>query len=88
MPGQCAVSKFARLRLSSSDDADDELVTSSVGVMQAIISIFADDNDRIRYINAGSYKISFLLRAPLYHVCVSDYGEPESIVGFLSSCYA
>ena len=69
-----------KLPISASDDTDEELVTSSVGVMQAIISIFADEGDRIRYIDAGNVKISFLLKAPLYYVCVSDFGEPESVV--------
>jgi len=51
-----------------------------VGVMQAIISIFADEGDRIRYVDAGGTKIGFLLKAPLYLCCVSSWGEPESIV--------
>lgn len=33
-----------------------------------------------RYVDAGSTKIAFLLKAPLYLVCVSDWGEPESVV--------
>ena len=48
--------------------------------MQAIISIFADEGDRIRYIDAGGTKIGFLLKAPLYLCCVSSWGEPEAIV--------
>lgn len=70
----------------ASEDEDDEAVTTLVGVIQAIISIFADEGDKIRYINAGQVKISFLLKAPLYFVCVSDWGEPESVVCLHSVC--
>ena len=48
--------------------------------MQALVSIFADDDDRLRYLNAGQLHIAFLLRSPLYLVTVSDWGEPESVV--------
>lgn len=58
----------------------EEEATTYVGVMQAIVSIFADEGDRIRYIDAGNTKIAFLLKAPLYLCCVSSWGEPESIV--------
>lgn len=80
-------------------DPDEEEATGYVGVMQAIISIFADEKDKLRhvcnsqssteqelippngrYVDAGSTKISFLLKAPLYLVCVSDWNEPESVV--------
>ena len=30
--------------------------------------------------DAGATKIAFLLKAPLYLVCVSDWNEPESVV--------
>ena len=48
--------------------------------MQALISVFIDDRDKIRCINAGRTRITFLLRAPLYYACVSSWGEPESVV--------
>ncbi|KAF9778763.1 vacuolar fusion protein MON1 [Thelephora terrestris] len=54
-------------------------VASSIGIMQALISVFLDDQDKIRSINAGSCRITFLLRQPLYYVCVSSWGEPESV---------
>lgn len=50
------------------------------GVIQALVSIFLDDGDKLRSINAGSTRIVFLLRPPLYYVCVSSWGEPESVV--------
>jgi hypothetical protein len=72
--------------------------------MQAVISIFADEGNKIkyagyticcsalllnwranpRYINAGSSRIAFLLKSPLYYAVVSDWGEPESVVSSIS----
>lgn len=57
-----------------------------MGITQAIISVFLDDEDKIRCINAGKTRITFLLRPPLYYVCASSWGEPESVVSqFLQS---
>ncbi|KAJ6585164.1 vacuolar fusion protein MON1 [Mycena capillaripes] len=58
---------------------DSENMTSTIGIMQALISVFIDDGDKIRCINAGSTRITFVLRAPLYYVCASSWGEPESV---------
>uniref|UniRef100_V5ETG2 Vacuolar fusion protein MON1 n=2 Tax=Kalmanozyma brasiliensis (strain GHG001) TaxID=1365824 RepID=V5ETG2_KALBG len=47
--------------------------------MQALISIFADeDSDKLRYVRQGDLLITFLLRAPLYLVCVSNWNEEPS----------
>ncbi|EKM79357.1 hypothetical protein AGABI1DRAFT_74328 [Agaricus bisporus var. burnettii JB137-S8] len=54
-------------------------MVSTIGIMQALISVFIDDGDKIRCINAGQSRITFLLRPPLYYVCVSSWGEPESV---------
>jgi hypothetical protein len=51
-----------------------------MGITQAIISVFLDDDDKIRCINAGNTRVTFLLRPPLYYVCASSWGEPESVV--------
>ena len=51
-----------------------------MGLMQALISVFIDDGDKLRHINAGKTRISFLIRSPIYLACVSDWGEPESVV--------
>jgi hypothetical protein len=53
-----------------------------MGIMQALISIFLDDGDKLRCINAGNTRINALIRSPLYYVCVSSWGEPESVVSF------
>jgi hypothetical protein len=59
---------------------DNNNTASVIGVMQALISVFIDDGDKIRCVNAGRTRITFLLRSPLYYVCVSSWGEPESTV--------
>jgi hypothetical protein len=64
--------------------------------MQAIISIFADEGSHLRCarhedfvtrltsrdrtVLADNLRISFLLKAPLYYVAVSEWAEPDSIV--------
>ncbi|KAF5338985.1 hypothetical protein D9611_008733 [Ephemerocybe angulata] len=57
---------------------DNDNTASVIGVMQALISVFIDEGDKIRSINAGRTRITFLMRSPLYYVCVSSWGEPES----------
>ncbi|KAF9071187.1 trafficking protein Mon1-domain-containing protein [Rhodocollybia butyracea] len=47
--------------------------------MQALISVFIDDGDKLKSINAGRTRITFLQRQPLYYACVSSWGEPESV---------
>jgi hypothetical protein len=58
--------------------------TTTLGVVQALISIFLDDGDRLRSIQSGRTRITFILRPPLYYVAVSAWGEPESVVSYLS----
>ncbi|KAI0823924.1 trafficking protein Mon1-domain-containing protein [Trametes gibbosa] len=66
----------------SDRDTNSDGATSMIGVVQALVSIFLDDGDKLRCINAGSTRIVFLLRPPLYYVCVSAWGEPESVTRF------
>ncbi|RDB17851.1 Vacuolar fusion protein MON1 [Hypsizygus marmoreus] len=58
---------------------DGDNVAATIGVMQALISVFLDDNDKLRCINAGRTRITFILRSPLYYACASSWGEPESV---------
>ncbi|BGP20036.1 hypothetical protein JCM10213_000582 [Rhodosporidiobolus nylandii] len=68
-------------KLVWTSDPDEEQAAGLVGVMQAIVSIFADEGDKIRYVHAGSTRIAFLLKPPLYLVVVSNgWGEPESVL--------
>ncbi|KAI5123167.1 hypothetical protein M0805_000869 [Coniferiporia weirii] len=64
---------------SSALAADQDALASTMGLMQALISVFLDDGDKLRCINAGRTRITFLLRSPLYFACVSGWGEPESV---------
>ena len=61
-------------------DSDSDTLSSTTGLVQALVSVFIDDNDKLRSINAGELRITFLLRSPLYYVCASTWGEPESVV--------
>ncbi|SNX87250.1 related to MON1 - required for fusion of cvt-vesicles and autophagosomes with the vacuole [Melanopsichium pennsylvanicum] len=70
-----AVDKIA----ADESDEEDESATTQVGVMQALISIFADEDfDKLRFIRQGDLLIAFLLRSPLYLVCVSNWNEEPS----------
>ncbi|KAA1135900.1 Vacuolar fusion protein mon1 [Puccinia graminis f. sp. tritici] len=61
------------------EDRPDGDLTSQMGLIQAVISIFeADDHDQLRYIDAGQTKIAVMSRPPLYFLAVSNWGEPES----------
>ncbi|ORX34517.1 vacuolar fusion protein MON1 [Kockovaella imperatae] len=59
---------------------ENEQVQSLMGVAQALVSIYAAEDDRPRSIIRGKSRISFLLKAPLYLFCVSDWGEPEHVL--------
>ncbi|KIK79892.1 hypothetical protein PAXRUDRAFT_259272 [Paxillus rubicundulus Ve08.2h10] len=64
---------------SRSGAEDSEELSSIMGIVQALLSVFIDDGDKLRSINAGPFRITFLLRSPLYYVCASTWGEPESV---------
>ncbi|KAL1922880.1 uncharacterized protein VTP21DRAFT_9256 [Calcarisporiella thermophila] len=59
---------------------DESRISTYMGVIQAIVSFFADMDDTIRCINAGHHKFVFMLRGPLYLVAVAKTGEPEQIL--------
>ncbi|KAG0145693.1 hypothetical protein CROQUDRAFT_705186 [Cronartium quercuum f. sp. fusiforme G11] len=68
---------------STEEDCDDKEggdTTGLMGLMQAIISIFEDDGDELRYIDSGAVKIAVMLKPPLFLLAVSNWGEPESIL--------
>ncbi|KZV70187.1 DUF254-domain-containing protein [Peniophora sp. CONT] len=65
--------------ISSEEDREGDNLASVIGLMQALISVFIDDGDKLRCINAGKTRMTFLLRPPLYYACVSAWGEPESV---------
>lgn len=59
---------------------DEDSLTNMMGVTQALISIFAMDDDKPRCIMRGRTRISFLVKQPLYLFAVSDWGEPDYVV--------
>ncbi|GAA6059183.1 hypothetical protein JCM10212_005528 [Sporobolomyces blumeae] len=67
-------------KLVYTSDQNEEMATGLVGAMQAIVSIFADEGDKIRCVEVGDSKITFLLKSPLYLVVSSSWGEPESVL--------
>ncbi|SJX63263.1 related to MON1-required for fusion of cvt-vesicles and autophagosomes with the vacuole [Sporisorium reilianum f. sp. reilianum] len=76
---RCAQRQRQQLSTANESDEEDEHSTTQVGVMQALISIFADEEaDKLRFIRHGELLITFLLRAPLYLVCVSAWNEQPS----------
>ncbi|KIY72503.1 DUF254-domain-containing protein [Cylindrobasidium torrendii FP15055 ss-10] len=64
---------------TSRAESDTESFTTTIGIMQALISVFIDECDKLKFINAGNTRITFLQRSPLYYVCSSAWGEPESV---------
>lgn len=70
---------------SRSIEHDPDNLASTMGIMQALISVFLDDGDKLRCVNAGSTRINILMRPPLYYACVSSWGEPESVKDTLPS---
>ncbi|CAG8650694.1 170_t:CDS:10, partial [Ambispora leptoticha] len=57
---------------------DESKISSYMGVIQTIVSFFANANDSLRCINAGQHKFVFLLKEHLYLVAVSRTNESES----------
>ncbi|KAJ8696394.1 Vacuolar fusion protein mon1 [Pleurotus ostreatus] len=57
----------------------EDSLASIIGIMQALVSVFIDDGDKLRCINTKTSRITFLIRSPLYYVCYSNWGEPESV---------
>lgn len=65
---------------SRSMSRDPDELASIIGIMQALVSVFLDDRDKLRCINAGKTRINFLIRSPIYYASISSWGEPESVV--------
>ncbi|KAI8918584.1 vacuolar fusion protein MON1 [Powellomyces hirtus] len=57
---------------------DESKLSSFMGLIQAILSFFASDDDSVRCLNAGSHKFVFTMKGPLYLVAVSSTGESEA----------
>ncbi|KXS14120.1 DUF254-domain-containing protein [Gonapodya prolifera JEL478] len=55
---------------------DESKLSSFMGVVQAVVSFFAEEEDGIRSIHTPTHTFVFLFRWPLYFLCVSS--TPES----------
>lgn len=51
-----------------------------MGVVQALVSIFAEDDDKLRSVVKGRTRIAFLIKPEMYLFAVSDWGEPEHVL--------
>lgn len=71
-------SAYSRLSL----EVEEDQTTNMMGVIQALISIYAESGDKLRSIKRGRHKIVFLLRSPVYLFGTSDWKEPDFVVSF------
>ncbi|KAG6583584.1 Vacuolar fusion protein MON1-like protein, partial [Cucurbita argyrosperma subsp. sororia] len=56
--------------------------------LQAIISFVEDGGDRVKWVRAGKHLVVFLVKGPIYLVCISCTEEPyESLRGQLELIY-
>ncbi|CAK9312002.1 unnamed protein product [Citrullus colocynthis] len=56
--------------------------------LQAIISFVEDGGDRVKWVKAGKHQVVFLVKGPIYLVCISCTEEPyESLRGQLELIY-
>lgn len=56
---------------------DESALAPFAAVVGTIVAFFADEGDAIRSLQAGDVRFVFLLRWPLYLLCVSRTGETE-----------
>lgn len=59
---------------------DEDTLTNLMGVVQALVSIFAEDDDKLRSVVKGRTRIAFLIKPEMYLFAVSDWGEPEHVL--------
>ena len=56
------------------------LTHTSQSPIKSTIRVIAVTNSGDRCIVRGEHRIAFVLKAPIYLFCVSDWGEPENVV--------
>eukprot|EP00605_Chrysophyceae_sp_TOSAG23-4_P002094 GSChrysophyteH1.ASY1.ANO1.2317.1 assembled CDS len=59
---------------------DEQDMSTTFGLVQAMISVVQDQGDAIQCIKAGSRRIVFFIRNNLYFVCVTSTDEPEVVI--------
>ena len=56
---------------------DDNLITSSIGIIQTIISFYEDSQDQLKSFNAAGARFVVMSQGPLYLVAISKLAENE-----------
>ncbi|KAI4322266.1 hypothetical protein L6164_021977 [Bauhinia variegata] len=67
---------------------DEHKLAGFSATLQAIISFVENGGDRVKLVRAGKHKVVFLVKGPIYLVCISCTEEPyESLSGQLELIY-
>ncbi|XP_019165031.1 PREDICTED: protein SAND isoform X2 [Ipomoea nil] len=67
---------------------DEHKLAGFSATLQAIISFVENGGDRVKLIRAGKHQVAFLVKGPIYLVCISCTEEPyESLRGQLELLY-
>ncbi|XP_076913492.1 vacuolar fusion protein MON1 homolog [Bidens hawaiensis] len=67
---------------------DEHKLAGFSATLQAIISFVEDGGDRVKLVRAGKHQVVFLIKGPIYLVCISSTEEPyESLRGQLELLY-
>ncbi|KAI9076195.1 hypothetical protein K1719_041893 [Acacia pycnantha] len=67
---------------------DEHKLAGFSATLQAIISFVEDGGDRVKLLRAGKHQVVFLVKGPIYLVCISCTEEPyESLKGQLELIY-
>ncbi|KAK1271239.1 hypothetical protein QJS04_geneDACA022816 [Acorus gramineus] len=67
---------------------DEHKLAGFSATLQAIISFVENSGDRIKFVRAGKHQVVFLVKGPIYLVCISCTEEPyEALRGQLELIY-
>ncbi|KAK8562281.1 hypothetical protein V6N13_019691 [Hibiscus sabdariffa] len=67
---------------------DEHKLAGFSATLQAIISFMENGGDRVKLVNAGKHQVVFVVKGPIYLVCISCTEEPfESLKGQLELIY-
>jgi hypothetical protein len=67
---------------------NESIISSYIGVIQAIISFFADNGDSLQSFESGSHRFAVTSSGPLYLVAISSIGEtPAQLRAQLDALY-
>ncbi|KAL7276866.1 Vacuolar fusion protein mon1, partial [Rhizina undulata] len=56
----------------------ESVISGYMGVIQAIISFFQDDDDTLKCFSTGKHRFAIMAEGPLYLVAISSMGESDS----------